>query len=895
MKRALSLILSVLFLLTAMPLGMVSAATDAVVKGALDKTTVAYGDTVTLSVSMENNPGLVCWAVDVDYDTTVLELIEQTPGDAYAGIGTLAFGPTTKSSCNVLWYDFLNEDVTNNGHLFSFTFKVKSGAAVGKYPITLHCIDPENMCNAAFEAVPFSYESPVVEIVECIHQYSSQEQAPTCGAEGAIVYTCGLCGDTYSEPIPATGEHTFDKACDTECNVCGATREVGDHVYDSTCDEVCNECGALRVADAHLYENAAAPVCIVCGAALDIASPIVYAVADHARVVRGDKVTVAVAMQQNPGLVGWQFLLNYDDAVLTPIEVTAGDAFANVEFGPVENVPFSAIWLDALNGNNAANGVLYYVTFEVKADAAYGITTLAVEYADPDNVFDNDLNVVSFAVAESGVEVVDHIHVYEGVVTTEPTCGAEGVKTYTCSICGDSYTEAIPATGEHTYEGVVTTEPTCVDEGVKTYTCSVCGDSYTEAIPATGEHTYDNDCDAACNVCGYIREVVHLYENADAPVCAFCGAALDIAAPILYTTTDNPYVARGDKVTVAVSMQQNPGLVGWQLLLNYDAAVLAPIEVTAGDAFENVEFGPVENVPFSAIWLDALNGNNTANGVLYYVTFEVKADAAYGITALSVGLVDADGAFDEELSAVSFAVAKSGIRVLDHTHVYDNACDAECNECGYVREVGEHTYEGVVTTEPTCVDEGVKTYTCSICGDSYTEAIPATGEHTYEGVVTTEPTCVDEGVKTYTCSICGDSYTEAIPATDEHTYEGVVTTEPTCGAEGVKTYTCSVCGDSYTEAIPATGDHVYDGDYDADCNVCGAIREVDVLLGDVNGDGKFNVRDIGLMQQWMNSWDVSMIEAAADVNCDGKINVRDIGLMQQKMNGWNVEFGPQDA
>ena len=600
-------------------------------------------------------------------------------------------------------------------------------------------------------------------------------------------------------------------------------------------------------------------------------------------------------MQQNPGLVGWQFLLNYDDAVLTPIEVTAGDAFANVEFGPVENVPFSAIWLDALNGNNAANGVLYYVTFEVKADAAYGITTLAVEYADPDNVFDNDLNVVSFAVAESGVEVVDHIHVYEGVVTTEPTCGAEGVKTYTCSVCGDSYTEAIPATGEHAYEGVVTTEPTCGAEGVKTYTCSVCGDSYTEAIPATGEHTYDNDCDAACNVCGYIREVVHLYENADAPVCAFCGAALDIAAPILYTTTDNPYVARGDKVTVAVSMQQNPGLVGWQLLLNYDAAVLAPIEVTAGDAFENVEFGPVENVPFSAIWLDALNGNNTANGVLYYVTFEVKADAAYGITALSVDLVNADGAFDEELSAVSFAVAKSGIQVLDHTHVYDNACDAECNECGYVREVGEHTYEGVVTTEPTCVDEGVKTYTCSICGDSYTEAIPATGEHTYEGVVTTEPTCVDEGVKTYTCSICGDSYTEAIPATDEHTYEGVVTTEPTCGAEGVKTYTCSVCGDSYTEAIPATGDHVYDGDYDADCNVCGAIREVDVLLGDVNGDGKFNVRDIGLMQQWMNSWDVSMIEAAADVNCDGKINVRDIGLMQQKMNGWNVEFGPQDA
>ena len=169
------------------------------------------------------------------------------------------------------------------------------------------------------------------------------------------------------------------------------------------------------------------------------------------------------------------------------------------------------------------------------------------------------------------------------------------------------------------------------------------------------------------------------------------------------------------------------------------------------------------------------------------------------------------------------------------------------------------------------------TYTCSICGDSYTESIPATGEHTYDNACDAE------------CNECG--YVREV---GEHTYESAVTTAPTCGAEGVMTYTCSICGDSYTESIPATGEHTYDGDYDADCNECGAIREVDVLLGDVNGDGKFNVRDIGLMQQWMNDDSTVMIMAAADVNCDGKINIRDIGLMQQVMNGWDVAFGPQD-
>ena len=1056
MKRALSIILSVLFLLTAMPLGMVSAATDAVIKGTVDKTTVPYGDTVTLSVYMENNPGLVCWAVDVVYDDAVFELMDQTAGDAYNGIGTLAFGPKDKNVCNVLWYDFLNPDVNNNGHLFSFTFKVKAGAAIGESSITLTTIDPANMLNAEFEEVEFNYESPAVEIVKCIHAYTPATTDPTCGAEGAIVYTCSICGDSYSESIPATGEHTYDNACDAECNGCDYVREVGEHVYSAECDETCNECGAIREAAehtyesaittapacgaegvmtytcsvcgasyteaipatgehahtqeittaptcsaeglatytcpscgdtytevipatgdhvydyecdaecnacgaireavAHLYKNADAPVCALCGDALDITAPIVYVTSNNPYVAAGDQVTVAVSMQQNPGLIGWQLMLNYDAAVLAPVEVIVADTFAGVEFGPVENVPFSAIWLDALNANVNANGVLYYVTFEVKADAAFGTTALSVALADEDSIFDSEMNTVAFAMAETGIKVLDHTHVYtadcdadcnecgftrvpaehiyESAVTTAPTCVDTGVLTYTCSACGDSYTEVIPATGEHTYESAVTTEATCVTEGVMTYTCSVCGASYTEAIPtndnhtyesavttaptcgaegvltytcsacnasyteaipATGEHTYSYACDTVCDVCGYVREAIaHLYENADAPVCALCGEALNISAPIVYTTADPAYAVRGGKVTVAVAMQQNPGVVGWQLLLNYDADVLAPIEVIAADTFAGVEFGPVENVPFSAIWLDSLNGNVTANGVLYYVTFEVKADAAIGTTTLSVALVDEDSVFDNDLNAVSFALAASGINVQDHTHEYDNACDAECNVCGAIREVGEHTYESAVTTAPTCVDAGVMTYTCSACGDTYTEVIPATGEHTYESVVTA-PTCVDKGYTTYTCSVCGDSYVADEVDALGHTYESAVTTAPTCGAEGVMTYTCSACGDTYTEAIPATGEHTYDGDYDADCNVCGAIREVSVMLGDVNGDGKFNVRDIGMLQQYMNGWAVEgMIEAAADVNCDGKINVRDIGLMQQVMNGWdNVAFGPQ--
>ena len=135
--------------------------------------------------------------------------------------------------------------------------------------------------------------------------------------------------------------------------------------------------------------------------------------------------------------------------------------------------------------------------------------------------------------------------------------------------------------------------------------------------------------------------------------------------------------------------------------------------------------------------------------------------------------------------------------------------DTYCTDCGVKIKTGTatpalgHNYTSNVTTEPTTEKEGVRTYTCERCGDSYTESIPKlpeeTHEHSYSGSVTKEPTCTDTGVRTYTCS-CGDSYTETIPALGHH-YVSSVTKEPTTSSEGVMTYTCDRCGHSYTRAI----------------------------------------------------------------------------------------------
>ena len=70
------------------------------------------------------------------------------------------------------------------------------------------------------------------------------------------------------------------------------------------------------------------------------------------------------------------------------------------------------------------------------------------------------------------------------------------------------------------------------------------------------------------------------------------------------------------------------------------------------------------------------------------------------------------------------------------------------------------------------------------------------------------------------------------------------------------------------------------------------VQAASVILGDVSGDGEVNVRDYGLLQQYLNDWDVTIPMDAADVTGDDEVNVRDLGLLQQYLNDWDVQFTP---
>ena len=118
----------------------------------------------------------------------------------------------------------------------------------------------------------------------------------------------------------------------------------------------------------------------------------------------------------------------------------------------------------------------------------------------------------------------------------------------------------------------------------------------------------------------------------------------------------------------------------------------------------------------------------------------------------------------------------------EHTHTfgekwtYDETHHWHCATCEHTEEVsdkGAHSWDdGEISVAATHMVDGVKTYTCTVCGATRTEIIPANADaHTWDEEITTPATHTHDGVKKCTCTECGFTKTEVIPLVTEHIHE----------------------------------------------------------------------------------------------------------------------------
>ncbi len=126
----------------------------------------AKDTTVNVPVVIKNNPGIAMMALTVDYDSSVLTLEGVTDGGI---LGISMHSPDYENDPYTLYWSnpTATENFTSNGTIATLSFKLKSGAELGKYPITIsYDYDSEDIINKDFERIELLTVGGEVEVID---------------------------------------------------------------------------------------------------------------------------------------------------------------------------------------------------------------------------------------------------------------------------------------------------------------------------------------------------------------------------------------------------------------------------------------------------------------------------------------------------------------------------------------------------------------------------------------------------------------------------------------------------------------------------------------------------------------------------------------------------------
>lgn len=124
---------------------------------------------------------------------------------------------------------------------------------------------------------------------------------------------------------------------------------------------------------------------------------------------------------------------------------------------------------------------------------------------------------------------------------------------------------------------------------------------------------------------------------------------------------------------------------------------------------------------------------------------------------------------------------------------------------------GDHVYSVVIVKYATEDEDGLRRFTCTKCGYTFDQAIPATGHEWGPWTLDVAPTCTSEGSEYRVCTKYPDhphyEYRLIPPLSPTGEHDFILSGEDaaTCTEPGHRYYTCSICGETMAEETPALG------------------------------------------------------------------------------------------
>ncbi|MGN0469244.1 MAG: fibronectin type III domain-containing protein, partial [Acutalibacteraceae bacterium] len=472
------------------------------------------------------------------------------------------------------------------------------------------------------------------------------------------------------------------------------------------------------------------------------------------------------------------------------------------------------------------------------------------------------------------IAVKDHV-LSQWITDFEPDCVNTGKQHIECVVCKAVIETDITKANGHKYEKDETAA-TCTSDGYITYTCSVCGESYAEKTENALGHSEVTD-EAVLPTCteNGLTQGSH---------CSVCGIIIKAQTVIEKTGHTEIIIKKSEPTCTQSGLSEGVKCsVCGEILFSQE--IIDPVGHSLGDWLETVKptctksgvmirrcsccdyFESKETVPLGHTETSIEKTNPTCTscglteGIKCSVCGEIlKSQQIIESLGHDIGqwktteaaTCTEEGTETRFCSRCDFSqtrtVNPSGHLLSDWITDKDSDCTStgekhiECLKCKSIMKtqtiaVKEHDFV-VKKAQPTCTADGFETYTCRVCGISYTYlSQKATGHSFGRWKEIKKLTCEESGIYERTCSSCSQKQTkEALPIGHSYSDEWTVLKKPTCTKNGSKGRKCEFCGTATdVTSIEKTG-HSFktvttkattskDGKIVTSCSVCSYVSK----------------------------------------------------------------------